>query len=211
MSGGKTKMSAILHGFVLLTSAMFIPQILNMIPLASLAAILFMVGYKLAKPALFKSMYKIGWSDFIPFMVTIIAIVATDLLVGIGIGMAVAIFYVLYNNYKKPFTFEKDKHFDERGDFTITLSEEVTFLNKANIQRALNILPEHSTVTIDASNSMSIHHDVIEIIEEFKINAVERGITVNFIASKTKQLNSSPVATLEKTIKAYKRAPSLAS
>lgn len=102
-SGGKTKTSAILHGFILLGSAMMIPKLLNLIPLSSLAAILLMVGYKLAKPTLFKQIFKTGWTNFIPFIVTIAAIVLTDLLMGIGIGMAVAVFFVLYENYKKPF------------------------------------------------------------------------------------------------------------
>ncbi|MGK0390005.1 MAG: MFS superfamily sulfate permease-like transporter, partial [Maribacter sp.] len=101
-SGGRTKVSAILHGIIMLVCAMAIPFLLNLIPLASLAAILFLVGYKLSKPALFKQMYKLGQSHFVPFMVTILGIVFTDLLMGIGMGLAVAIFYVLFNNYKKP-------------------------------------------------------------------------------------------------------------
>ncbi|MFK7933923.1 MAG: SulP family inorganic anion transporter, partial [Saprospiraceae bacterium] len=122
-SGGRTKMSAILHGFILLFCAMAIPFILNLIPLASLAAILFLVGYKLAKPVLFKQMYALGQRHFIPFMVTILGIVFTDLLTGIGIGLAVAIFYVLYTNYKKPFLFE-DKHLKD-GVIRLTLAEDV--------------------------------------------------------------------------------------
>ena len=123
-------MSAIFHGFILLVSAALLPTLLNKIPLASLAAILFLVGYKLAKPALFKSMYKRGWTSFLPFIVTIIGIIFTDLLTGIGIGMAVAIFIILYNNYRKPFLFEKDEHLSD-GAIRIELAEDVTFLNKA--------------------------------------------------------------------------------
>lgn len=210
-SGGKTKSSAILHGFILLGSAMMIPKLLNLIPLSSLAAILLMVGYKLAKPALFKQMFKTGWTNFIPFVITIVAIVLTDLLMGIGIGMAVAIFFVLYENYKKPFFFERNKDITEGGDITITLSEDVTFLNKANIQRALNIVPNNSTVTIDASKSKSIHHDVLEIFEEFTINAKEKDIKVNIKSLDPNSKQDSPIAILEKTVKEFNLEPALAN
>ena len=102
-SGGRTKMSAILHGFIMLGCAMSVPHILNMIPLASLASILFVVGYKLAKPSLFKEMYQLGHRNFVPFMVTVVGIYMTDLLMGIIMGLVVAVFEILLNNYKKPF------------------------------------------------------------------------------------------------------------
>ena len=200
LSGGKTKVSAIIHGIILLFSALAIPFVLNMIPLSCLAAILFMVGYKLAKPSLFKEMYNKGWYSFIPFVVTIIAIVLTDLLIGIGIGMAVAIFHVLYENYKKPFLFESDRHVNGNGEIIIELSEDVTFLNKANIQRALNIIPDNKKVIIDASKSLSIDQDVVEIIDEFKVNAKERNIEVQLIGQKIKGTNGSPVKNLEKIV-----------
>ncbi len=210
-SGGKTKTSAILHGFILLGSAMLIPTVLNLIPLSSLAAILILVGYKLAKPALFKKMFKTGWTNFIPFVVTILAIVFTDLLMGIGIGMAVAIFFVLYENYQRPFVFERMENLDGTGEITLTLPEDVTFLNKANIQRALTIIPNNSKVTIDASKSINIHHDVIEIIEEFEVNAKERKIEVNFIDREQKGMESSPMKVLEKSLKDNKLTPALAN
>jgi MFS superfamily sulfate permease-like transporter len=197
-SGGKTKLAAILHGVILLGCAMLIPHILNLIPLASLAAILFLVGYKLAKPVLFKQMYKLGWSDFIPFMVTILAIVFTDLLLGIAMGMVVAIFYVLYNNYNIPFVFEKDDHLSDDGTIRIELSEEVTFLNKANIQRALSQIPEGSKVIIDASKTINIHHDVIEIIEEYESQAQYKNIQLKVIDRKRKGLTSKPMKDFEK-------------
>ena len=109
-SGGRTKMSAIIHGFLLLIAAVLAPRLLNMIPLATLAAILFVVGFKLAKPVLFKQMYKLGWYQFIPFMVTIIGIITTDLLIGIGLGMAVSVFFILLNNYQNPYSFTKEAH-----------------------------------------------------------------------------------------------------
>ncbi len=188
-SGGRTKMSAIFHGVILLVSAMAIPTILNLIPLASLAAILFLVGYKLAKPALFKEMYAVGQSHFIPFMVTISGIVFTDLLTGIGLGLVVAVFYVLYNNYKKPFLFESDKHVTD-GTIRLELAEDVTFINKANIQRALTQIPDGAKVVIDASKSINIDYDVIEIIEEFETNAKFRDIELEIIERKRKGVSN---------------------
>ena len=120
---------------------------------------------------------------------------------GIGIGMAVAIFFVLYENYKKPFLFETDTHVHPNGgEVTLQLSEDVTFLNKANIQRALNAIPENSTVNIDASKSISIDIDVIEIIEEFEVNAKEKNIAVNIVERKIKGINESQIKKLESTI-----------
>ncbi|MCB0650235.1 MAG: SulP family inorganic anion transporter [Saprospiraceae bacterium] len=179
-SGGRTKMSAILHGFILFLSAIAIPAVLNLIPLASLAAILFMVGYKLAKPALFKEMYGLGKKHFIPFMVTILGIVFTDLLTGIGIGLVVAIMNILYNNYKKPFLFESEKHLKD-GIIRLELAEDVTFINKASIQRTLSQIQDGSKVIIDATKSVYIDQDVIEIIREFETNAEYRDIQLKII------------------------------
>jgi len=188
-SGGRTKMSAIFHGIIMLVCAMAIPFVLNMIPLASLAAILFLVGYKLAKPALFKQMYKLGKTHFVPFMVTILAIVFTDLLTGIMIGLAVAIFYILYNNYKKPFLFASDKDIKD-GTLRLALAEDVTFINKASIQRTLAQIPDGSKVIIDASKSINIDHDVVEIIEEFKTNAEFRDIDLELIEFNSVRINN---------------------
>lgn len=176
-SGGKTRMSALIHGFMILISAMLIPNILNMIPLASLAAILLVVGYKLAKPELFKSIYKTGMKQFIPFVVTVVAIVFTDLLVGIGIGLAVAVVIILIDNLKNPYVF-KELHDDSKEHYRIVLAEHVTFLNKAQILKELNRMPENAEVLIDASNTAFIEHDVLEIINDFKTNAGYKNITV---------------------------------
>lgn len=188
-SGGRTKGAAIFHGIIMLVSAMAIPFLLNLIPLASLAAILFLVGYKLAKPALFKQMYGLGKTHFVPFMVTILGIVFTDLLVGIGMGLAVAVFHVLYNNYKKPFLFEKDKHLHD-GVIRLALAEDVTFINKASIQRTLSQIPDNSKVVIDASKSINIDFDVIEIIDEFEVNAKHRDIDLTIIERERKGVNN---------------------
>lgn len=174
-SGGRSKASAIIHGFILLIAAMSIPHILNLIPLSSLAAVLFVVGYKLAKPTLFKKIYQQGRAQFVPFIVTILAIVFTDLLIGIGMGLVVAIFYVLYNNYKKPYFFYPEKH-EDGAPIRLELAEDVTFLNKASILQTLNHLPENSKVIIDATNTVNIDLDVIEIIEDFRQNAAYKNI-----------------------------------
>ena len=175
-SGGKTKFAAIFHGFLLLTSVLLIPNLLSLIPLSSLAAILLVIGYKLAKVSLFKSMYKLGWDQFIPFVVTIVAILFTDLLKGIGIGLVFAIFYILRRNYRTPY-------FSQKGDkIHIRLSENVTFLNKASIQVMLNDLPENANVVLDGSRSVTIDYDVLEIIDNFKgYQAKQKNIELELI------------------------------
>ena len=179
-SGGKTKASTVIHGFLLLISIIAIPAILNKIPLGVLAAILLVVGYKLAKPALFKKMYNQGLGQFIPFVVTVVGIVFTDLLVGIGLGLVVAIFIILRNNFKAPY--QKQIEGTEEGNkLTIRLSEDVTFLNKASILKSLSDIPDNTKVVIDASANLFIHHDVIEIIEDFQISATGRNIIVKVI------------------------------
>ncbi len=167
--GAKTKLSAILHGVYLFICAITIANLLNMIPLATLAAILFIVGYKLAKPSLFKTMYKQGREHFIPFLATIIGILLTDLLTGIGIGMAFAIFYLLLNNYRNAYDVKDVSN--SPHDHHIVLSEEVSFLNKGGIIQKLNEIPENSKVLIDASGSKFIHQDVIEIIQNYQVHA----------------------------------------
>jgi MFS superfamily sulfate permease-like transporter len=178
--GGRTKASTILHGFFLLLSALVIPHVINMIPLASLACILFVVGYKLAKPALFKAMYQLGWYQFIPFIATVIGIVFTDLLKGIAIGMAVSIFYILRNNYKNPYELHKTR-VNGKDTYKIILSEEVSFLNKGSILQAINQVPAGTDVVIDASKSKVIDHDVVEIIEDFSVNAASRNVVVQIV------------------------------
>jgi MFS superfamily sulfate permease-like transporter len=166
-SGGKTKLSTIFHGLLLLVCAIFIPTILNLIPMASLAAILLLVGYKLAKVSLFKGMFKLGWDQFTPFIVTVVAIISTDLLKGIGVGMCVAFFFILRKNYKFSHDIDLSKH--EKGEpIIITLSEEVTFLNKGSIIQTLDHIPANSKLIVDGSKSKNIDYDVAEIIHEFK-------------------------------------------
>lgn len=180
--GGKTKMSAILHGVFLLISAIFIAGLLNLIPLASLAAILLMVGYKLAKPSLFKQMYKLGWEQFIPFLATIVAIIATDLLKGITVGILVGIFYTLRHSYRNSHHV-KDIISDDHGKAVhhLILAEEVSFFNKASLLTTLDGIPANSKVIIDCTNSKSIAYDVIEIINDYELNAKTKNIVLEKI------------------------------
>jgi MFS superfamily sulfate permease-like transporter len=166
-SGGRTKMSAIFHGFLLLSSAILIPSLLNYIPLAALACILLMVGYKLSKFTLYKQMYKLGWEQFVPFVVTVVAILFTDLLKGIGIGMLVAFYFVLLKNMQHSYHRHTERNEEGEEVIILTLSEEVTFLNKGSIQKTLRLLPEGSNVVIDGSNSVHINYDVLEAIQNF--------------------------------------------
>jgi SulP family sulfate permease len=183
--GARTKMSTIIHGFFLLISAITIASLLNMIPLAALAAVLIMVGYKLAKPSLFIQMYKLGWEQFIPFTATVIAIIATDLLKGIGIGLAFSIFYTLRHSFRNSHHM-KDIVTQEDGKQVhhLVLAEEVSFFNKASVIKALDSIFSNSKVIIDCSRSKSIAYDVVEFIHEFKTNAKAKRIaveTINFI------------------------------
>ena len=183
--GGKTKMSAILHGIFLLVSAISIAGLLNMIPLASLAAILIMVGYKLAKPALFKQMYKLGWEQFVPFTATVVGILTTDLLKGIIIGIIFGIFYTLRHSYRNSHHM-KDVVTTEEGHEVhhLVLAEEVSFFNKASVIQALEAIPANSKVIIDCTKSKSIAHDVVEIIQNYRTHAKLKNIsveTINFI------------------------------
>lgn len=198
-SGGKTKASAFIHGIMLLVSAMAIPTLLNLIPLASLAAILFVVGYKLAKPKVFMEMYKMGRAQFIPFIVTILGIVFTDLLIGIGLGLVVAIFHILWNNYKTPYHFDPENHV-QGEPIKIELAEDVSFLNKASILNTLNQLPDNSTVHIDASKARSIHPDILEIIDDFKQNAVTRDIEVVMGGQNENNTSYDPVGQFTKVV-----------
>ncbi len=181
-SGGKTKLAAISHGFFLLIAVVSIPRFLNMIPLASLAAILISIGFKLASPSVFRNMWKNSRKfQFIPFIVTIIAIIATDLLVGVGIGLAVSVYFILRGNLKLAYFFKRDEH-TEGETIHMELAQEVSFLNKAAIKQTFAHLPENSKLVIDASNTVYIDHDVLVLIKDFMTTGSrERNIQVDLI------------------------------
>jgi MFS superfamily sulfate permease-like transporter len=167
-AGAKTKFSTIFHGVILLLSVILFPAVLNHIPLATLGSILLMVGYKLSKISLYKTMYKLGWDQSIPFIATIIGVLATDLLMGIGIGMVFSIFFILKTNYKHSYAYKK--YIGPEGEVvSLRLSQEVTFLNKASIQMSLDQVSPNSKLVIDGSQSVEIDHDVLEIIQDFKL------------------------------------------
>ena len=172
-NGGKTKLSAFLHGVWLLLAVLFFAKYLNYIPLASLAAILLFVGYKLASPTLFKEIWRQGKEQFIPFIVTIVAILLTDLLIGIAIGMIVGLFFVIKTNYHRSITMQQ-----EGTLYTITFNKDVNFLNKALLRNFLARVPDGSTLIIDGSKAEFIDHDIMETIEDYQITSKERNIQV---------------------------------
>jgi MFS superfamily sulfate permease-like transporter len=179
-SGGQTKLSAIMHGILLLICVASIPFILNLVPLAVLAAILFMIGYKLAKPSTFTEMYRLGWGQFLPFITTVIGVVFTDLLNGIAIGLAVSVFMLLRNSFRNSHFLHLENNNGTKR-IKMTLAEEVYFLNKGAIIKELNKLSPGSSITIDASRSVNIDHDVQEVIRDFIKTAKSKNITVQIV------------------------------
>lgn len=179
-AGGKTKLSSLTHGILLLVAVLTIPFVLNKIPYASLCAILIMTGYNLTKPQLYKHMWNLGWKQFIPFICTISIILLTDLLIGVAIGLLIAVYFIVRNNSKEEFTITK-KHMLGIDHYTIQLHSNVTFLNKVNLKKTLDIIPNYSKLVIDGSNSTFIDHDILEIISEFHNKAHDRHIELELI------------------------------
>ncbi len=181
-AGAKTKMSAIFHGLLLLLSVALIPGILNLIPKSALAAILIFTGYKLAKPTLFKMYYKKGMDQFFPFVITIVAILFTDLLKGVLIGIVVGLFFIIRSNFRSAVFVVNDKN-----RYLFRLRKDVSFLNKPIIKRKLEEVPDNSLVLIDASRADFIDKDVVEVIEDFMISAPLKNITVELKKSVTRE------------------------
>jgi MFS superfamily sulfate permease-like transporter len=197
-SGGVTKLSAILHGLLLIVSVLIIPNVLNMIPLASLAAILLVVGFKLAKPAQFRAMATKGNRQFVPFIITILAILFTDLLIGIGIGLAAAIVAILLDHYNRPFV---EYHVNPQSQIcTLVLPADVTFLHKAGIREALASIPTNGKVVLDASNNQRMDVDVEEIIDDFKSRAIEEGIELVYHNPPKREKLAKPLASFKKAL-----------
>lgn len=166
-SGGRTKMASMIHGILLLACAALAPKLLNHIPLASLAAILILTGYKLTPLSLYKGMSRAAKTQITSFLATVIGIVMTDLLTGILVGITFALISLLYKSYTTSYfvTTEID---GEKHKTNLKLAQEVNFLNKASILKILNEIPEDSQLVIDTSHSIHIDHDVREIIDDFK-------------------------------------------
>ncbi|WP_373073906.1 SulP family inorganic anion transporter [Zeaxanthinibacter enoshimensis] len=181
-SGGKSKMSAIIHGFLLLISVILIPRLLNLIPLSVLAAVLFIVGYKLAKPSLFKQMYQLGWKQSIPFTVTVAGIIFGDLLIGISLGLAVGIVVILIKSYQNSHFLHIEEYDNGGHKMKMTLAEEVTFFNKGAILKELDKIPRDSYLELDVRKTRYLDNDIIEILEDFIWKAKDRNIDIKLIS-----------------------------
>ncbi len=194
-SGARSNASAIMHGFLLLACVATLPHLLNLIPLSVLAAVLLVTGYKLAKPALFRKMWGLGYSQFLPFVVTILGVVFTDLLVGVGLGLATSLLILLYSNYRNSHVLRvaETAANAERHVVTMHLAEEVTFLNKAAIKKELGDIPDGTSLIIDQRNCVDVNHDVEEIIAEFAREAPARGISVEIIERQNERARQESV------------------
>jgi MFS superfamily sulfate permease-like transporter len=177
-AGGQTKVAAFFHGILLLVSLLFLGSILNLIPLSALAAVLLLVGYKLTTPALYRKQWQLGREQFVPFIITIVAVLFTDLLKGVSIGLALGFFFILRDNAKAGSYLRRDtaSDADEPGSLHLRLPEHVSFLNKASIVTTLEELPAGSRIILDGTRSDVIDHDVLEAIEAFRQAAPARGI-----------------------------------
>lgn len=172
-AGAKTKMSTIFHGLLIFICVAFVPGVLNLIPKAALAAILIFTGYKLTKISIFKEYYKKGWEQFMPFVLTIIAIVLTDLLKGVLIGMAIGIFYIIRSNFRTTiFTISENNH------HLIRLRKDISFFSKARLKKLFEKLPTNASVILDLTKAEFIDKDIIDTINEFTTNAPEKNISV---------------------------------
>ena len=179
-SGGQTRMAALVHGTLLFTSAVTIAAVLNMVPLSSLAAILLLIGYKLARPSLFKAMYKDGPNQFLPFVVTIVAVLVTDLLIGIAIGTAVGIFFTIRANFRSAIITSQEGE----GKVRIKFKKNVSFLNKAILTQTLNDIEPNMHVIVDGTDVDFIDHDIQEILGEYQIRADENNIQLEIVGVK---------------------------
>ncbi|MGC4039884.1 MAG: SulP family inorganic anion transporter [Flavobacterium sp.] len=209
-AGAKSKMSAIIHGALLMISVLAIPSLLNKIPLATLAAILLLVGYKLANPKTIKHFWEKGKYQFVPFIATFVGVVFTDLLKGVALGIVISIIFVLKGNLKRAYNFRKEEYAD--GDVIhIDLAQEVSFLNKAAIKSTLGAIPENSKVIINAADTVYIAHDILDLIREFKTTrAIDENIKVKLKGfKKAYQLENSDgfknTVTVEQKYDAMKR------
>ncbi len=173
-AGAKTKMSTIIHGLLIFVCVAFLPGILNLIPKAALAAILIFTGYKLAKISIFKDYYKKGWEQFMPFIITITAIVFTDLLKGVLIGIAVGIFYIIRSNFRTAIFVETigNQHL-------IRLRKDISFFSKPKLKNIFENIPDNAQVNIDLTKAEFIDKDIIDTINEFTINAPTRNINIS--------------------------------
>ncbi len=186
MAGARSKVSTIIHGVFLLVSVVFLTNLLNMIPLSSLAAILLHTGFKMASPKLVKQMWKDGYNQFAPYMVTVLAIVLTDLLIGVLIGLGVSIAFILRSNVRRPLHLVKEKHLSGEV-LRVELAEQVSFLNRAALDQTLDAVPSGGHVLLDATNTHYIDPDLLDLIREYKEKtAPARGVEVSLLGFQDK-------------------------
>ena len=194
-SGARTKNSAIIHGILLLIAVLVFASVLNLVPLAALASVLLVVGYKLAKPQLFIAMYRAGRAQFGPFVVTVTAILLTDLLTGVLLGLAVGVFVVLYRSYVNSHTLEIEQRDGLDGHLVhVQLAEQVSFLSRGALLRELSSIPDGSHVSLDLSRAVVIDYDVLEILREFEEAASGRDLIVERIPPGDPPLDIPPAA-----------------
>ena len=179
-AGGRTKLSAFTHGLFLLLAVLLVPFLLNKIPYASLAAILLVTGYNLTKPKLYRNMWSLGRKQFIPFMITVVVILSTDLLLGVSIGLLISIYYIVQSNFKIEYKITQTQQLGIETQ-CIKLNHNVTFLNKVKLRKALDEVPEYTVLTIDGSESRLIDYDILEIISEFQSKAKNKHIELHLI------------------------------
>lgn len=177
-AGGRTKLSAFTHGAFILLSVLLFPFVLSMIPYASLAAVLIVTGFNLTKPKLYLNMWSLGRKQFIPFALTILVILATDLLIGVSIGLLISIYFIVLNNFRAEYKISKTMRHETEVHY-IKLNSNVTFLNKVNLRKALDQIPLYSVLTIDGSECNFIDYDILEIISEYENKAHDRHIEVH--------------------------------
>jgi len=179
-AGARTKLSAFTHGLFLLLAVLLVPFLLNQIPYACLSAILLITGYNLAKPKLYRNMWSLGSRQFLPFLITIVVILATDLLIGVSIGLLLSTYFIVRNNFKAEYKITKKVLNGIESEY-IKLNSNVTFLNKVNLRKTLDEVPEYSVLTIDGSECNFIDYDILEIISEYENKAHDRHIELHLV------------------------------
>jgi MFS superfamily sulfate permease-like transporter len=179
-AGARTKLAAITHGIFLLLTVLIVPFALNKIPYASLAAVLLVTGYNLTTPKLYRHMWQLKWKQFLPFLFTILVILATDLLIGVSIGLLISIYFIVQNNFNAEYKLSKTMRNGIETDL-IVLNSNVTFLNKVKLKKVLDDIPEYSVLTIDGSKCNFIDYEILEIISEYEAKAKDRHIELHLL------------------------------
>ena len=177
-AGGRSRLSAFTHGLFLLLAVLFVPFLLNRIPYASLAAILIVTGFNLTKPKLYRNMWSLGWKQFLPFLITILVILISDLLIGVCIGLMISIYFIVLNNFRAEYKISR-RLVHTTEEYYIKLNTNVTFLNKVNLRKSLDKIPAYSVLIIDGSDCNFIDYDILEVISEYDSKAHDRHIEVH--------------------------------